>query len=514
LNEAEKDCRPVNLDDKEKENDFLLICKNICKYFSGNVALNNVCLSIRKGEVHSLVGQNGAGKSTLVKIITGVYQSDVGEIIFEGKKIKIDSPLDAEANNIEIIHQDQQLIAQFDVTRNMFLGREKKTAAGLLDFKSMRKETQRVLKLIKAEFDADDLIRDITVGQREQVAIASALIKNPKLLILDEPTASLGNKEIRQLFEIIKLLKSQGVTIIYISHHFDEIFEISDRITILRDGELIGTLDIDKCRREEVIKLMVGREISQLYPKEDIPIGETVLEVKDLRQGNVVNGVNLSARKGEIVGISGLVGAGRTEMAFTIYGALKCTGGQVYLNNKLVHPTSPYHAKKLGIALIPEDRRNEGLVGNLSVGENLSLVNTEKWAKWSIINRKKEKSELSQIIDNLNIKTTGLKQLVMHLSGGNQQKVVIGRWLSRKSKVFIFDQPTTGVDVGAKVEIYKQMTNLAKNGATILFISSEDDELLGMADRIFVMAKGKVVKEFKHGEATEQDLLFWASGAA
>lgn len=499
---------------EKNNNDNILECQGIVKCFPGNIVLKKVDFTVKRGEVHALVGSNGAGKSTLVKIITGVYTHDEGSIFVDKKEIKLANPSDAEAQGIAIIHQDQQLVPQFDVTRNAFLGREITGAFGLLDFKAMRKATENALNLIEADFGPDTLISNLSVGQREQVAIAAALINQPKILILDEPTASLSNKEIKRLFEIINLLKSQGVTIIYISHHFDEIFEISDRITVLRDGQNSGSYDIEDSSREQIIRLMTGRDISKLYPKEDITIGDVILELKDLKQGHVVNGVNLIARKGEILGIAGLVGAGRTEMALTIYGAAKQTGGQILINGHEYKPSSANEAKNLGIALIPEDRRNEGLVNNLSIKENMSLAHTSKWSTFGFMKNKLEKIEASKIVETLNIKTTGINQLVKNLSGGNQQKVVIGRWLTGNSQIFIFDQPTTGVDVSAKVEIYKQMSNLARQGATILFISSEFEELLGMSDRILVMAKGKVVKEFKHGEATENDLLYWATGAA
>jgi ABC-type sugar transport system ATPase subunit len=504
----------MSFNQSETSEEYVLECKGIVKRFPGHVALDQVEFQVQKGEVHALLGQNGAGKSTLVKIITGVYSNDEGSIVIDGSIADIRSPKHAEDLGIAIIHQDQQHVPQFDVTRNAFLGYEKKGAFGLLDFKKMRKMTSEALAMIDADFTPDTLVSELSVGQREVVAIAAALIKKPKVLILDEPTASLSNKEVRKLFEIIDSLKKKGVTIIYISHHFEEIFEISDRITVLRDGKRAGTLVTKDTTKDEIIKLMIGRELNQLFPKEPIPIGDVILEVEGLHQGKNVQGVSFQAKQGEILGLAGLVGAGRTETALTIFGALKPSAGNMKLNGKTYDPHSPIHARKSGVALIPEDRRHEGLVGTMSVQENLTLANLKLWAKGGLIRRKEEKKTTNDMIETLRIATTGPNQPIKNLSGGNQQKVVIGRWLFGNSNLYIFDEPTTGVDVGAKVEIYKQMSELARKGAAVLFISSDFEELLGMCDRILVMQKGKVVKEFNNKDITQQDLLFWATGGA
>jgi len=492
----------------------MLECRDITKSFYNNQVLKKVNISIKKGEVHGLLGQNGAGKSTLVKIITGVYTLDSGEILIEGKPVKMNSPRDAEELGIAIIHQDQQLVPNFDVTRNAFLGMELTNKIGGLDFRRMRKMVEEKLSYINADFSADRQIASLSVGQREQVAIVTALLQNPRILILDEPTASLSNKEINRLFEIIRLLRDSGVTIIYISHHLDEVLEITDRISVLREGVNQCTLETKDATQHLIVSHMIGRELKEFYPKEKAEIGDVVLEVKDLHRGKLVNGVDFTLRKGEILGFAGLVGAGRTETMLTIYGAEKKQKGTILLDGKPFNPRSPIDARKAGIAFIPEDRRNEGIVGDMSISQNLSLADTELWAKHGIIDRKFEKKQSNSIIQALNIICTGIKQRVSELSGGNQQKVVIGRWMTGNAKVFIFDQPTTGVDVGAKTEIYRQMIMLAKKGCGVIFISSEFEELLAIFDRIVVMSKGRVVKEFDAAGTTEQELLYWATGAS
>lgn len=458
------------------------------------------------------MGQNGAGKSTLVKIITGVYSKDSGKIMVDGKEVVLNSPKDSEKAGISIIHQDQQLVPFFDVTRNAFLGSELKSRSGKLQLKKMKQMVDEKLELIEADFTSDRQISSLSVGQREQVAIVTALLQNPKLLILDEPTASLSNREIEKLFEVIERLKQQGVTIIYISHHLDEIFRITDRITVLRDSRTQGTFSTKETSRKEIVSLMIGKELKDFYPKERVEQGDVLLEVEDLHSGALVNGVSFQLKKGEILGLAGLVGAGRTETVLAMYGAAKIKKGRIKIAGKPFSPKSPLEACEAGIAFIPEDRRNEGIVSQMDIGENLSLTSAKLWARHGIIDRRKEKSRFEEIREALNIVCTGKRQLVGELSGGNQQKVVIGRWMTGDFQIFVFDQPTTGVDIGAKTEIYKQMMALAKKGCGIIFISSENEELMGVCDRIAVMAKGKIVKEFARNQATEQDILYWAAG--
>jgi ribose transport system ATP-binding protein len=462
--------------------------------------------------VHALLGQNGAGKSTLVKIITGVYTRDSGDIFINEEHATLENPQDAKKSGIAIIHQDQQMVPQFDVTRNAFLGVEIKTAWGALDFKKMRELVTEKLEVINAPFTADVQVSSLTVGQREQVAIAAALLQEPKILILDEPTASLSTHEVKLLFDVITMLKAHGVTIIYISHHLDEVFRISDRITVLRDSYVQGTFPTKEITHEQVVTLMIGRKLEEFFPKETVSRGRALLEVKNLRNGAMVQGVDFTAYAGEILGFAGLIGAGRTETMLSLYLGGSGISGEIKVDGKKFIPASPRKSRKKGFAFIPEDRRNEGIVGGLTIAQNLSLAYTESLAKMGIINKKLENQKSKKLIQDLSIRCIGSKQLVNELSGGNQQKVVIGRWLDGNAKIFIFDQPTTGVDVGAKTEIYRQMVKLAKSGCVVIFISSENEELLGMCDRILVMAKGRVVKEFYRNESTEEQLLSWTSG--
>jgi len=489
-------------------------CRSIRKSFPGVVALDDVSLSVTRGEVHALLGQNGAGKSTLVKILTGVYQPDGGEILIDGTPVRLRDTRDAEARGVAIVHQDQQLVAQFDVTSNIMLGSEMVGRLGLLDRDAMRARVEAALRRVDAGFSADTLVRDLSIAQRAQVAIAAALMRNPAALILDEPTASLSDREAEHLFGIVRALRDEGVTVIYISHYLDEVLSLVDRITVLRDGRLIGTLPAAEVSRAEAVKMIVGREIAQLYPKEAVPIGPPLLEVRDLAHGHQLRGVDLTVRRGEILGIAGLVGAGRSELALTLVGALSRDRGTVTVDGRPSNPSTPREAKNDGFALIPEDRRNEGLVVDMSVRENLTLPNISRWARFGMFNPLKEAAAARELVDRLKIQPQSIRPLARNLSGGNQQKVVVGRWLTGNSEVFLFDEPTTGVDVGSKIEIYRQMVELARQGAAIIFISADFEEISAMCDRTIVMAKGKVLKTFEdQSEATPEALLYWASAS-
>ena len=468
-----------------------LECRSVRKLFPGVVALDGIDLSVRRGEVHAFVGQNGAGKSTLVKVLTGVYQATSGEILVDGQRVRLASPADAEAAGVVIVHQDQQLVGQFDVTRNVFLGREV-LRGGLLDLGGMQAMAQAVLERVGATFPTTTLARDLSVAQRELVAIAAALLRDPKVLILDEPTASLSNTEAEMIFGIVRRLREAGVTVVYISHYLDEVFDLVDRITVLRDGRLVSTAAVADTTRQRVIDEMVGRSLSQLYPKEAVALGDPLLVVDGLSQGHALYDVTLSIRAGEIFGLAGLQGAGRTELAMTLVGALDRAGGTVALAGRPSRPKSPRDAKRQGFALIPEDRRHEGLVTDLTVRENLSLPGLARFTRWGLLRLGAERAAASALIERLRIAPPNPRAVTRNLSGGNQQKIVIGRWLEGEARLFIFDEPTTGVDVGSKVEIYRQMTAVARTGAAVLFISSDFEELVGMCDRIAVMRKGAV----------------------
>ncbi len=489
-------------------------CRSIRKTFPGVTALDDVSLSVARGEIHALLGQNGAGKSTLVKVLTGIYQPDSGQIFVGGREVRLRDGRDAEANGIAIVHQDQQLVAQFDVVSNALLGNETVTAGGFLDRAAMRRSVQSALDRVAATFSPDTLVRDLSVAQRAQVAIAAALLRNPTALILDEPTASLSETEAEQLFGIVRALRDQGVTIIYISHYIDEVLNLVDRVTVLRDGRLVATTAVGEVSRAEVVRMIVGREVAQLYPKESVPIGEPLLEVRGLTEGRALRGIDLTVRRGEILGIAGLVGAGRSELAMTLVGALPRTGGTVTVAGKPSRPSDPRHAKRDGFALIPEDRRHEGLITDLSVRENLTLPNISRWAHFGLLNLGREKAAAEELVGRLNIQPPSLKPRTRNLSGGNQQKIVVGRWLTGDARVFLFDEPTTGVDVGSKIEIYRQMVELARAGAAVIFISSDFEEVAAMCDRTVVMRRGRVVHEITdRSEATPETLLYWASGS-
>ena len=496
--------------DTNKDQQIVLDCHGIVKKFPGNIALDHVDFSVKKGEVHALVGQNGAGKSTLVKVITGVYSKDEGSIKVNGKELPLKSPIDAENAGIAIIHQDQQLVHNFDVKRNIFLGREIKKGP-FLDFAAMEGKTDEVLKMINANFRANDQIKNLSVGEREQVSIAAALMKNPEILILEEPTASLSRKETDQLFEIIRNLKSQGVTIIYISHHFDEIFEVSDRITVLRDGKNVKTLRVNECDKKEVIEVMIGRSVAQLYPKKTQRIGESILSVENVSITDKLYDISFDLKSGEIIGIAGILGSGIADIANVLFGVNRINNGSIQIKNKSVDLKNPMIAKKNQIALIPEDRRTEGFVSGMTINENMSLAFSKNHKKGLLLNQKKSKTEANRIIDLLKVKTTNCDAMIDSLSGGNQQKVVIGKWLEGNSDVFIMNQPTTGVDVGSKVEIYNAITDLVSNGAGVIMISQDFEELIGMCDRIIVISNGKITKTFNYGDATEKELLHYAT---
>lgn len=490
-----------------------LECRGIGKTFAGVTALDKVDLAIRRGEIHALVGQNGAGKSTLVKILTGVYAATSGEIFVDGEPARISSPVDAEAAGIVIVHQDQQLIGPFDVTRNIFLGLEI-TKFGLLDFAAMRAEAERLLQRLGATFSPDTLARDLTVAQRAIVAISAALLRDPKILILDEPTASLSDAEAAQLFTILRRLRREGVTIIYISHYLDEVFDLVDRITVLRDGRVVTTEEIGRTTRPDIINQMVGRTLTQLYPKETVELGETLLEIKGLSQARSVENVSLAVRRGEIFGIAGLLGAGRSELALALFGALPRRAGTVSLAGKDSRPGSPSDARRQGFALIPEDRRHEGLVTDLTMLENLSLPQLGRFAPFGLLNLAAERRAAKSLVEKLRIHPPNIFQITRNLSGGNQQKVVIGRWLLGNAELFIFDEPTTGVDIGSKVEIYRQMTEIARRGGAVLFISSDFEELVGMCDRIAVMRRGQIVAEHPASELDVPKLVELATSGS
>lgn len=484
--------------------------EDITKSYPGVVALNHVTLELIEGEIHALVGENGAGKSTLIKTCAGAEIPDSGKIIVAGNEYSTMTPKFAEQCGIEVIYQEFNLIEELSVAENIFLGSEIKNGI-IIDKKAMVVKSKKILKELNIAIDPNTLIKDLTVGYQQMVEIAKAFAKNAKILIMDEPSAPLTNVEVERMFEVVDKLKSAGVSIIYISHRLEEIFRISDRITVLRDGKEIKTMETGATNIDELVKLMVGRELKETYPARKKTIKqETLLEVKDLC-GNGLKNISFTLKRGEILGLAGLIGAGRTELAELIFGAKKKTSGQIILNGKEVSPRSPKDAIECGIALVPEDRKRQGTVLNMGIRENISMACLEKLSNYFVINKVKEKSLANKFKENLQIKTPSLEQTVNHLSGGNQQKVVLAKWLATNPDLIILDEPTRGIDIGAKHEIYKIMNDLVESEKTIIMISSEMPELMGMADRIIVLAEGKVSGEIMKDEFDQELIMGFAS---
>ncbi len=493
----------------------LLRLDGICKSFPGVRALHNVHMDVRKGEVHALLGENGAGKSTLMKILSGAYTRDAGEIYWEGKKVEIHNPRAAQDMGIGIIYQEFNLVPQLSIAENVWLGRQpmKNAALGLIDWPESNRRTQALLAELKLDLDPRRPVAGLGVAQQQMVEIAKALSLDAKLLIMDEPTSALAEAEIHQLFGIIQHLKERGVSVVFISHHLDEVFEICDRGTVLRDGEFIKTIDLKRTTRDELIQLMVGRSLDQQYPKGTSRRGQEALRVEHLRQKGILHDICFSAYTGEILGIAGLVGAGRTELVKAVFGADKIDAGKVYVFGKEIRIDSPETAIRAGIGLLPEDRKQEGLVLLLSVLHNVSMASLNKIKNLvGLLRLKEEKVNVGDFVQKLRISTPGIQQQVQNLSGGNQQKVVLAKWLAGKSKILIFDEPTRGIDVGAKVEVYNLMNSLVESGAAVIMVSSEMPELLGMSDRVVVMHEGSLVAEFERADFTQEKILSAAMG--
>ena len=490
---------------------ILIKAEGVRKEFPGVLALNNVDFDLHAGEVHVLLGENGAGKSTLIKIFSGLYKKDGGKIYIDGKETDIGSPLEALKLGISTIYQEFNLVSTLTVAENIFLGKEKRKG-WLIDWKRMYRDANSLLESLDMHVDSHTIIRNLGVAEKQMVEIAKALSEKAKVLILDEPTAVLTSREIEKLFSIIKNLRNQGVGIIYISHRLDEIPLVADRVTVLRDGALVGTIGIDEGDQNTWIRMMVGRELKDKFPARTVERGEELLRVENLSRTGVLEDISLTLHRGEVLGISGLVGAGRTELGRAIFGADKISGGKITLRGKVVTIGSPSDAIASGICYLPEDRKTHGVVLALSVKDNLTLASLDRLCFNNIISRKKEKKLAGDYVLKLQIRTPDLERKVMFLSGGNQQKVVIAKWLCAQSDIFIFDEPTRGIDVGAKVEVYNLINELVRQGAGIIMISSELPEILGMSDHILVMRKGRITGEFEREEATQEKILSKAWG--
>lgn len=485
--------------------------KNISKNFPGVKALDHVQFELRSGEVMALLGENGAGKSTLMKILSGVYTRDEGSLEIFGKEYGDLTPRQAQEIGVAIIHQELNMCRHLSVAENMFLGREK-VKAGVLSNAQMEEEAARILEELKIDMDPGQVVGELPVSKQQMVEIAKALSTHARILIMDEPTSALTAREIEDLFRIIRDLKAKGCGIVYISHRLEELSHIVDRVTIMRDGQFITSMNFRDTTLDEIIANMVGREIKEKFPRVSCKKGKKVLEVRNLNAGHMVRNVNFSLYEGEIVGFAGLMGAGRTETTRAIFGVDPKEGGEIILDGKPVTIRKPEDAIRAGIVLAPEDRKKDGLCTKLSIRHNIALPNLDLICnKFGVINSQKELEMCDRVVENLKVKTPSVEVNTGNLSGGNQQKVVVGKWLARNSRVVIFDEPTRGIDVAAKVEIYNLMNDLKKQGIAVMFVSSEMPEVMGIADRLIVMCDGRITGEMSAEEATQSGILTLAT---
>ncbi len=487
---------------------YLLEVDNVRKEFPGVVALDNVTLRVRRGTVHALMGENGAGKSTLMKIIAGVYQPDTGEIRLKGNQIKITTPLDALEAGIAMIHQELNLMPFMTVAENIWIRREPVNALGLVNHRELNRRTAELFKRLAIDIDPASEVRDHSVASRQMIEIAKAVSYDSDILIMDEPTSALTDREVDHLFRIIADLKQQGKGIVYITHKMNELFTIADDVSIFRDGRYIATHPAKDLTRDQVIQMMVGREITQLFPKEEADIGEVVLSVKNLSLEGVFKDVSFDLRKGEILGLAGLVGSGRTNVAETIFGVTPATSGEILLEGKPITIGSPRDGMRAGMALLTEDRKDTGCFLTLSVLENMQMaVLTNRYVQGGFVQQSAVNAECTKMKDAMRVKTPNLDERIENLSGGNQQKVLIGRWLLTDPKILILDEPTRGIDVGAKAEIHRLISRLACQGVAVIMISSEMPEVLGMSDRIAVMHEGRMTGILDRTEADQVSIM-------
>ena len=489
-----------------------LYMHNISKSFPGVKALSNVDLEVRQGEVHALLGENGAGKSTLLKILSGAYTKDEGEIFVNGKKIEQMTTKLAEDLGISVIYQEFNNLPHLSIAENIFLGRQPLKKNGLIDWKKCYDESRKLLKKVGLDLDPRIAVSKLKVAQQQMVEIAKALSQDAKIIVMDEPTAPLTQIEIENLFQVIRELKASNVSVIYVSHRLNEIKEICDRITFLRDGCFVGKADVKNMEISDMVRMMVGRDLTNMYPKSKAVIGEPVLKVENLSTEEKLKNVNLVLHKGEILGLAGLVGAGRTELARAIFGADKISTGTVQINGKTIEIKNVRHAIAHKIGLVPEDRKKQGLVLILNLIQNTTLASLKKYVQFGKLNLKKEKKDTEHYIQRLRTATPNAWAKVENLSGGNQQKVVLSKWLCADSEILIIDEPTRGIDVGAKVEIYELMNELVEKGMSILMISSEMPELMGVCDRIAIMHEGKITGELERPEFSEERIMAYATG--
>jgi inositol transport system ATP-binding protein len=494
------------------KSEYLLQVEGVRKEFPGVLALDDVSFRLKRGTVHALMGENGAGKSTLMKIIAGIYHPDSGSFQLRGNDIRLASPLDALENGIAMIHQELNLMPYMTVAENIWIRREPKTAIGFVDHRAMRRMTAALFEKLNIHVDPSAEVRDLSVATRQMVEIAKAVSYESDVLIMDEPTSALTEREVTHLFQIIRDLKSQGKGIVYITHKMSELFEIADEVSVFRDGRYIGTKVAGDVTRDEIIHMMVGREITQMFPKETVPIGEVVLSARNLGLAGVFHDVSFDVRAGEIMGLAGLVGSGRSNVAETIFGVSPATSGEIFIDGKQVEVKSPNGAMKNGMAFLTEDRKETGCFLVLDVLENMQMaVLNQRYVHGGFVNEREAGRDCQAMRDALRVKTPTMYERIENLSGGNQQKVLIGRWLLTKPKILILDEPTRGIDVGAKAEIHKLITKLAGQGVAVLMISSEMPEILGMSDRIMVMHEGRLTGILERSEADQVKIMELAS---
>ena len=490
----------------------LVRMENICKNFPNVKALQNVSITFSKGEIHAIVGENGAGKSTLIKILMGVYQKTSGEIYLDGEKVDISDPVVSRSFGLSAVYQDVTIAGDLTVAENFFLGNIPKTNLGLVDWKYMCETTQKALDSLNIKVDAHSLVKNLPVAQQEMVVIAKKNFDKSRLIIFDEPTALLANEEVEELFKIIRQLKSEGTAIVYISHRLEEIFKLCDVVTVLKDGQWVDTLPVSKTVEDQLIRKMVGRTIEDMYSIQHFEPGEKVLEVKDLSKKGKFENISFDLHAGEILGFFGLVGSGRTDIMRAIFGADGFDSGEVIIRGEKQNIKNPVDGINIGIGFLPEDRKTQGLALEMSVKENINLASYSNISNIGVINLQKEKINANEYVNKLRVVTPGIFQKVLNLSGGNQQKVVIAKWLCKGSSIFIFDEPTVGIDVGAKTEIYKLLQELLKSGNAVIIISSYLPEIMGIADRISVISEGRFMGTVKREEFDEENLLRMASG--
>jgi ABC-type sugar transport system ATPase subunit len=501
----------------------VLSMRGIKKAFPGVQALDGVNFEVNKGEVMALVGENGAGKSTLIKILAGAQKPDEGEIYINGEQVKISEPRDAQNLGVSVIYQELNLAEQVSVAENIFVGREFRNRLGLINYPIMYKRTREVLSSLHIDLDPSVQVRRLSIARKQMVEIAKTLSLDAQIIVMDEPTSSLPTSttnpneknEVEVLLDLIQKLRDRGKAIVYISHRMNEIFRIADRITVLRDGRLVGVRKASETNPDEVVAMMVGRNLEDMYGRpDDKKPGEVVLEVKNLKQSDRLHDLSFHVRSGEILGVAGLIGAGRTEMALSIFGVGRRDGGEILVLNKKVKIQTPYDAIRAGIGYLPEDRKLQGLFLKMAIRTNMTAACGERISQNGFLQRKKEKELSSYFVKQLNIRTPSIEQRAQNLSGGNQQKVVLSKWLAVQPKALLLDEPTRGIDVGAKVEIYMLMRELAKQGMAVVMISSELPEVLGMSDRIIVMREGRLVGELSREDATEERVMSLATGVS